>query len=43
MTARTMLYTALGYATYKTGKLLGKRKVRQAVQDLRAGQGRRHA
>jgi hypothetical protein len=31
MKAKTMFYTALGFATYKVGKHIAKRKARQAL------------
>jgi hypothetical protein len=43
MKPKTMFYAALGLATFKAGKLFGKRRVREAVGDLREGRKRREA
>jgi len=43
MKAKTMFYTALGFATFKAAKLFGKRRVREAIRDVRKGQARRHS
>ena len=42
MKAKTMFYATVGFATLKIGKLLRKRRVREAIQDVRAGQAKRH-
>lgn len=42
MKPKTKLYAGLGYLAVKAGKLFGKRRVRQAVRDVRAGQAKRH-
>jgi hypothetical protein len=35
MKAKTMFYTALGFATYKVGKQMAKRKARAALSGSR--------
>jgi hypothetical protein len=43
MKTKRMFYTALGYATFKTGKLFAKRRVRTAGLDWYRGRRSRIA